>query len=85
MTKRIFNCHACSQPTREIDIEDPKYWRSIVKMDAVRVQGSYSSSLDTGEIRYVVIGGKEYQFLREEIREHWPELERMVKMEDDMP
>lgn len=83
--KRTFNCHACGRPTRTLDIEDPKYWRKLVKMDAVEVHGSYSTSADTGEVRRVSIGGREYQFLRKEIQEHWPELERLVEIEDSMP
>ncbi len=54
-------------------------------MDAVEVHGSYSTSADTGEVRRISIGGREYQFLRKEIQEHWPELERLVKIEDSMP
>lgn len=82
MAKRAFKCHACGHPTREMDIEDPKNWRPIVKIEAVRVEGSYSTSLDTGEIRTVWIGNMKFKFLRTEIKEHWPELERLVVMED---
>lgn len=83
MSDRQIKCHACGQTTRTIDIEDPRDWRGTT--EPIEVSGSYSSSLDTGQIRTVYIGGKAYQFLRNEVREHWPELERLIIREDSMP
>lgn len=83
MPDRQIKCHACGQHTRTLDIEDPRDWRGTTK--SISVSGSYSSSLDTGEVRTVDIGGKSYQFLRNEVREHWPELERLIIREDSMP
>jgi hypothetical protein len=83
MPERQFYCQCCRQPTRKLDIEDPRDWRGTTQK--IRAHGGYSSSQDTGEVRTVDIGGKQYQFLRDEVREHWPELERLIRIEDSMP
>jgi len=84
MTERQIKCHACGQHTRTIDLEDPREWakRSVQKIE---VSGSYSTSLDTGQVREVRIDGKNYKFLRNEVQEHWPRLEHLICREDSMP
>lgn len=83
MGERQFKCHHCGSPVRTLDIEDPRDWRGTTR--PIRVSGSYWSSLDVGEVRTVDIGGKACQFLRKEVRQHWPELERLITIEDSMP
>lgn len=83
MTERQFKCRCCGQPTRKLDIEDPDAWRGTTQK--ITVSGSYSTSPDIGEVRTVYIGGKAFQFLRDEVRERWPELERLICVEDSMP
>jgi hypothetical protein len=83
MAKREIKCHACGHVRHTIDIEDPRDWCGTTQ--DIRVSGSYFSSLDTGEVRTVTIGGKEYKFLRNEVRAHWPALERLIIREDEFP
>lgn len=82
MSERQIKCHACGQHTRTLDIEDPRDW--IGTTQDIWVHGSYSSSLDTGEIRTVRIGKKDYKFFRREIKDHWPYLESLIIREDSM-
>lgn len=81
MAERKISCHACGQHARTLDLEDPRDWRGTTQ--PIRVHGSYSSSRDTGEVRTVTIGDTRYQFLRNEVREHWPELEVLITREDN--
>jgi hypothetical protein len=83
MSERQFKCNCCGQPTRKIGIEDPRHWLGTTQK--IRVHGSYFTGQDTGEVRTVSIGDKSYQFLRAEVREHWPELERLIVREDMLP
>lgn len=74
-------CHACGSHTRTLTIANPAFWRKY-KYDSIEVHGSYSSSLDTGQVRSATIDGVKYQFLRSEVKKDWPELDKMFSRED---
>lgn len=83
MSDRKFKCPCCGQMVTFTDIEHPNDWKDT--KEKIRVHGSYTTTNIAGEIRVVDIGDKQVRFLRNEIREFWPALERLVQREDDSP
>lgn len=75
-------CHACGHHTRTITIGNAAWWRKAVNMSVVRVCGGASSSRDTDEIRTLLIAGAPFEFRRDDLREEWPEAEKLVERED---